>query len=593
MKIGPQYADNKLYRGIKHVDGYPLTSGDLHEFSDTIYSKQSYLMNNIIGYGLLNTVTPSYEPSSGISLEEPAVVLIDGDISLIHSEGNPLLSVNTIRAESYPNSVVAILGWYQHIDFTTVFRSYGGVLNSALTNDLVKMGVELSTRYQFRWMPVILNQADLESGNISLSIENRDKNGNVINGLRSTITSSSKVGDTYVVDMNSIPSHMKSYAKSGIYIVPIMKYEYNNSNIDNLTSVLPVAPKGTAGFISSDTMPTGDHSNGTVWYNPISGRFMIYVKEAGGFIDRNSTMALMKYRSMYEVIYDNDEPEILIPINIPEMSIGDMLQVVYGGLLLTPELHYRVDYDNNQIVLLEFPISKGEIIVFEVTKVVEANDITNVSAKFNSHMIELATASTPAHVKLSDDIDDTLDASKGVAATPKALSYLQNTAIAPWNIDDPVLIGSTGDREMSITISKDDIADVYNYNTLIEFRAKHQGDIIVEYSPYIEVEGEAVLSSLYIDVEFVVSVEKADGTPKELLNQYMNPSIGTDELIVPVPKQRFPLTLEKGDIVRIRVISKLMSDPDNDSSRILGISNVNLYANYDTPYRYFSEDLSY
>lgn len=589
IQVGKQYADNKLYRGIKHVDGYPLTSEDLHEISDTIYKKQSYLMNNIIGYGLLNPLKLVRDAAGGIKLEEPAVLLIDGDISLVHSDKDSLVPIDLINKSSYPSSLVAILGWYQHIDTSTKFKNYGGVLNSdELENDLLKLGVQLSSRYQFRWIPIIVDQSMIESGTLNISIENRDKNGDLVSGT-SNITATERVGDAYVAPK---PSSM-DYAISDLYIIPMCKYNYNNSTISNLTSVLPVAPKGTAGFINSEVQPVGEFSNGTVWYNPITGKFKIYVKESGGFIDRNSTMAFMRYRSHYTVLADNENSRISIPINISELAEGDLFRVMYGGLVLTPDLHYTVDYALNNITLIDFPITKDEIIVFDVTKLVEANDITNVTAKFNSHMIETSTSEKASHVKLSDTIDTTLDASKGVAITPKALTNIidmLNNNIEPWSVGD-VLIGKTEEGKLYSAMIDHVTSEIVDGETITEyplfsFKSKHRGTILIDldakYGNYAYedgIEDETIYCVIGFGVYVNGELRERELGGVSIYSQYSE------------RKLSWSITVNPGDVVDIKADACIEST--GTTNIVAAISNLALYANTDFPYKYYSDDLTY
>ena len=68
MNIGSQYNDKKLYRGIKHADGLPLTSEDLHEYADTQVKKNDYLLSSILGSGVIKE--PSYDTSIKTTIKE-------------------------------------------------------------------------------------------------------------------------------------------------------------------------------------------------------------------------------------------------------------------------------------------------------------------------------------------------------------------------------------------------------------------------------------------------------------------------------------------------------------------------------------------
>lgn len=420
MLIGNQYSDNKVYRGIRHYDSLPLTSGDIHEYSDTVYMKTAYIMNNLLGYGTLNTPNLSIS-SEGISLSEPVVVLIDGDVSLIQSDdGSPIINLQAIREKAYDSGVLCILGWYQSITANSTLRNYGGVDNSILPNDLLneKFQVQLSSRYQFRWMPIILNTFDLSQDTISFEISDRDDAGNILS-TKSTISANKKLGNVFV----SNPPKSMSYALSELYIVPLLKYNYSSTSDSLLDAsmMLPITPKGSSGFIKSETEPIGEYIDGTTWYNPITSEFKTYVGDIG-FVDSASTMGFLQYQSVYVFPTDiSTSQDISVPIDISEFQEGDFLQVTYEGLTLSVDDNYSIDYDSKSITLLGFTVSSGDKIKFTVTKIVEANNITSISALFTTHMATKASSTVEAHVRLSDDIDNNSGVSGGIAATPKAV----------------------------------------------------------------------------------------------------------------------------------------------------------------------------
>lgn len=420
MLIGNQYSDNKVYRGIRHYDHLPLTSGDIHEYADTLYMKNAYIMNNIIGYGTLNTPTVTIS-RAGIRLNEPAVLLIDGDVSLIQSDDDtPIISRDIIELASHSSGVICVVGWYQSLTVSSTLRNYGGVANSVLPNDLLneELDMQISTRYQFRWAPILLSSDDLTSDSITFDLLARDESGELLGGNYS-ITSTSKFGNAFIAPR---PAEME-YALSDLYIVPVLKYSYDSTstNITAASSYLPITPKGSSGFISSETEPVGEYVEGTTWYNPITREFKTYVKGTG-FVSNSSTMGFLQYQSVYSVPSSITTPQdIEIPINISELESGDILQVIYEGLTLVAGENYIVDYNTHKIKLLNFTVADGDLITFTATKIVEANDITNITATFVSHMASIGSDTREAHVKLSDAIDSTSDVTGGVAATPKAV----------------------------------------------------------------------------------------------------------------------------------------------------------------------------
>lgn len=421
MLIGSQYSDNKIYRGIRHYDSLPLSSEDIHEYSDTVYMKTAYIMNNIIGYGVLNAPKLSIS-TTGIILNEPVVVLINGDVSLINSDDNtPIITTDRISETGYTSGTLCIVGWYQSLNYSSTLRNYGGVENSTLENDLIfePLDIQVSTRYQFRWSTVLVESNQLNSDSISFELEDRDEAGNSL-GTISHISTTNRVDNVFLAPKSPI----MNYAESDLYIIPILRYDYSidSGSISSASAFLPITPKGSSGFIKSDTEPTGEYVEGTTWYNPTTREFKVYV-EGIGFIDRASTMGFLQYQSIYEVTEDILDPQdIIVPVYISELQEGDILQVVYEGLVLVSGEQYNIDYKKNTISLLGFTVNKGDKVTFTVTKIVEANDITNITTTFTSHMASTASNTLEAHVKLSDKVDDsTSGVNSGVAATPKAV----------------------------------------------------------------------------------------------------------------------------------------------------------------------------
>lgn len=368
MLIGKQYSDNKLYRGVRHYDRLPLSSEDLHETSDTLYKKNAYIMNNIIGYGILNSPRLSIS-STGIRMQEPAVLLIDGDISLVQSDDNvDLISINEISTAGYSSGSICIVGWYQQITASSTMRNYGGVNNSILVNDLQRepLDIQISTRYQFRWVPILLDQSNISSDNISFSLVNRDATGSITSGS-TTISSINKIGSVFIAKK---PANM-DYAVSDLYIIPMIKYSYSNGAVTGSSMYLPAKPKGTTGFVSSSTEPIGEFTDGTVWYNPTSKEFQTYVTGTG-FVASTHKMGILQYQSVYVFTTNfNTTQDITIPIGISELQEGDILRVIYEGLTLILGEHYTIDYTNRTITLLGFTARMSEKVTFTAIKVVE------------------------------------------------------------------------------------------------------------------------------------------------------------------------------------------------------------------------------
>lgn len=457
MLIGNQYADNRMYRGINYYDRMPMTSEDIHEGSDTQYMKNAYIMNNLLGYGTLNDPSPVIS-ESGISLSAPSVVMIDGDVSLVQSdEGVPFISTEALDSAGYSEGTICILGWYQHLNASSVMKNYGGVDNSTIPNNLYHegLGLQVSSRHQFRWYPVILSRAATSADSISLTVNKRDKNG-VILISKLSLTSKDKFNDVFIFDK---PEDM-DYAESDLYLVPIVTYSMDNGSLtrvdasDRLRVVSesfyksPEMPENKIalgsvwyntstrefktylgeeeGFvkdrplIKSDSEPEGLFPEGTVWYSPITGKFRTYVNNR--FIANSSTMAFLQYQSSYSMPSSKVTPQdVVVPINISELAEGDILTVTYENLLLTIGENYTVNYADKTITLLGFTTNKGDIVHFSAVKIVEANDITNITEVFTTHMSTTGSSTVEGHLKLTDTIS-TSNATKGIAATPKLVN---------------------------------------------------------------------------------------------------------------------------------------------------------------------------
>ena len=426
MLIGDQYNDEKLYRGVKYYDSMPLASGDLHEQLDINFMKNAYLMNNLLGYGTINS--PHLDVTeNGISLSEPSVLMIDGDISLIkNDDGTELVTIQDIQEIGVSEGIIAIVGWYQHIQYDDTIRKYGGVKNAALENDLLnkKFNMQISTRYQFRWFPILVSQDAMYGDELSLEFLNRDKHGDITSGT-SIVNSYKKVGHIFLAEA---PDTM-DYAVSNLYIAPIVKYSYVDGKFTSVQACQKItvgSGSGGSEFIVQNTTPEGSYPNGTTWFNPDNREFRTYVEESGGWVASASTMGFLQYQSIYVISETLDTPQnIEVPIAISEFAEGDILRVIYEGLELIKDEHYTVDYENKSITLNSFTTKKDDKVLFIVTKIVEASDITNITETFLRHMNTNASSTNFSHVKLSDTPSDS-DSSSGIAATPKMVKEISD-----------------------------------------------------------------------------------------------------------------------------------------------------------------------
>ena len=317
MLIGNQYADNKLYRGIKHYNSLPLTSGDLHEFSDTLYQKYAFLFNNILGSGTLNAPKCTISNTSGISLNEPIVALLDGDIVLIHSS-SPIVSTSDIESSGFSSGLVCAVGWYQSLNGTSVLREYGGVNNNIIENDIVDytLAVQVSTRYQLRWDTVILDNSTYDKyQSLTFSLKNRDEAGNLTSGSTS-ITTTPYSGEVHKANN---PSSM-TYASSELYIIPLLEYQYEGNSIVSAKTHQSI--KGVAG----------------------DGEYNL---------------------SSEVIINDTVDTPTDIDINVGISNFEEnKLKVLYNGIPLEKGIHYILNYSNKRVTLLQFTAYSGDVITF-------------------------------------------------------------------------------------------------------------------------------------------------------------------------------------------------------------------------------------
>lgn len=367
MLIGKNYSDNKIYRGIRNYDGLPISSEDLHEYSDTAQRKAAFFLNSLVGSGTINE--PSCRISStGISLESPSVVLIDGDIALVQSDESPLVPIELV-ANSSSNGLVCIVGWYQHLTHSSTLRSYGGVNNTVIENDLVdkELGIQLSTRYQLRWDIITLDATEYSSGaSINFDILSRDANGDSLGEYISlTIPASEKS-----VRIVPKPESM-SYAESDLYIVPILQYTYSDSTISDARACRPLQAMSGGKFYNREIEPSGEHVEGDIWYVPSTQTFKFYI-EGLGFVPITSHPRLVRYTNKFTFSESAiSSSDITLDIGISLYNASSTLDVYYEGLLLYPSIDYTVDIQNNRIKLLNFTTVAGESVTFVVTSIVD------------------------------------------------------------------------------------------------------------------------------------------------------------------------------------------------------------------------------
>lgn len=416
MLIGNRYADNKMYRGIKHYNNLPLTSGDLHEYADILQMKNAYLLNNLLGAGTLNVPAISIS-STGISLQSPSVILIDGDISLIQSD-DELIKISEIDSSGISEGLLCIVGWYQSLTANSTLRSYGGVRNNIIENDIIDtdLNIQVSTRYQLRWDIVLIDKTTYESNNpININISNRDSTGSLTTGTTS-ITANIQTNNIRVATK---PNTM-DYAVSDLYVVPILSYSYDGSSITSAKAIKPLETAGgSVSLIKSSTQPTGDLEEGNIWYDSANSKFKIYI-EGVGFIPTASDITLVQYRNTVTLDSDINTPtNIKVNIGITEYEESDVLQVIYNGVVLTESIHYTLNKSNAYISLIGFTSKVGDQVTFIDTKLIDATTLTSISTQFSTHVNSVGNDTIKGHVNLTDTLSSTYNKDNGVAATPK------------------------------------------------------------------------------------------------------------------------------------------------------------------------------
>lgn len=321
MNIGDRYSETKLYRGIKNSNELPLIAEDLHEFSDTLINKSSYLLNSILGSGLIKDLNISVS-SEGLSLLEPAILHIDGDICLIkNSASKYLASMSELYDNSLRTGTILVVGWYQHLHATSVMREYGGVTNDVLENNLMyePLDIQVSTRYQFRWDIGVLHG---EENLGALSIKARDVNGDEIPGEYKFSNIESK-DSIYTADA---PAGMDYCVDGKVYIIPLIDYETSTESRE-IAGARNVAIRKTSTKVE-------------------------FIEQR--FIDVASTDI-------------NSPSDIDIQMDFSSIPEDGVLQVSYEGLELLEGIDYVFNRSSRVITLLGFTRKAGENLVVTLT----------------------------------------------------------------------------------------------------------------------------------------------------------------------------------------------------------------------------------
>lgn len=413
MNIGNTYAENKVYRGIRHSNKLPLTAEDLHEFADTLYAKSGHLLENLVGSGIISKSALTLT-SDGIQIVSPISVNIAGDIVIIGNSADKQFVRRTDLLDTTKGTVF-VVGWYQHLDFSSVLKEYGGVQNDTLVNDFIytPLNIQVSTRYQFRWDVVVI-KGDVPTP-LTFNLPLRDKDGE-LTGESAEITTNT-LGSIYIADA---PPEM-DYAVDGLYIVPLIEYRYNTST-NNITSANTVPPRSSYNIIKQNTEPTGVFGEGTIWYNTDTEEFRTYIV-GKGFVSNTAVFGIAQYQYVDKSTETNETPTDMTYFldTVPSLANSDIVRVVYEGLELTADIDYTLDRSVRELTLKNFIRRSGETLTVYVTKITEITDATNITQTLSDHMRFIGGNNTAGHVKLSDDTDSDSGRLNGVAATPYAV----------------------------------------------------------------------------------------------------------------------------------------------------------------------------
>lgn len=347
MNIDTRVQDNRLFSGIKFYDGMPLNSRDLHEMEDAASIKMKHLLNNIIGYGMINEPTFSFDSTGNLCTDVPITILVDGDICQV--SGGPIL-IPKAMWDTYKASATAgtqycmIIGWYHPILADSKVYRYGGVYNSTLDNDILDptFKVQATSRYQFRWAPCLVTAEgkieDYETLQISYPTQSEDDTYNW-NNLSDEVTFT-KVSDGlgYISD-------------TGMYAIPVCSVNISGGEVsqDTLASVLPTMPKGSSLFIKQTTEPEGTYTEGTIWYNPDTKKFKTYITDVG-FVENAPDMYIKdEVLVNQEIALTDESPKFDTQVDILPLysskPINPNYLVFIDGVLLTERIHYEVTED--------------------------------------------------------------------------------------------------------------------------------------------------------------------------------------------------------------------------------------------------------
>ena len=415
LNIGHNYAENKVYRGIRTSNGLPYLAEDFHEVFDTIANKNSYVFGSILGSGILKDIEISIS-SAGIKLINPAILNIEGDICLVKNSDS--LYFSSKEELTSTKSTIYVVGWYQHITASTTMRDYGGVRNESLPNDLIyePLGIQVSSRYQFRWDTVILPN-DLVELPSTLEIPARDANGELTGG-NYTLRNISRKDSLYIAD----PPVNMDYAIDKVYIIPLIECNLSsNGSILSAKSVSVLKTNSSGSVSVDDSEPTDDLHTGDMWYDKSAEELKIYI-EGLGFLSSAPKFGFLQYQCVDISQVDILEPrDITVQLDLPALLDTDILRVTYEGLELLEGTDYTINRQSLTLTLLNFTRMVGERLTVSMMRLVKSSEVASLATSVSTHVSSSGTQSSPGHLRLTDSIAGAEDVTAGVAVTPKAV----------------------------------------------------------------------------------------------------------------------------------------------------------------------------
>jgi hypothetical protein len=183
---------------------------------------------------------------------------------------------------------------------------------------------------------------------------------------------------------------------------------------------------GSAQILKGTTEPVGVTKEGTIWYNPDTNEFRTYI-EGLGFVDSTAKVGFTQLQASHTFTQDIEDPQdITVPIPLETYLSTDILRVIYEGVELIQDEHYTLYTNNRTITLKDFTVNTGETIIFSIMRIVSSTDASTTARMLEDHMAVVGTPVVYGHVRVTDEISDTLTSSRYVAASPASVKSVEN-----------------------------------------------------------------------------------------------------------------------------------------------------------------------